>query len=343
MLALSLASCNNPVFDDEGDCEVHYFLNFVYDKNLKWADAFPSEVKSVNLYVFDNNGIFVKEYTDNTSALSQPGYMMELDLPAGDYQLLAWCGISNEGVSLVDQSFTVPVPIPGSTSIDQMTCSLNTTIGEDSQLISDTMLKFMYHGYMTVNLPDSKDGASYYHTMYLTKDTNHIRIMLQQLSGDDMNPQDFALKIEDSNGVLGYDNNLIGDAMINYTPWDQFPASAEVDVPLVGGGSELVMTAGVIADLSTSRLMADHSNELYLTVTNLETEEDIITRVPLIQYALLAKDYYVMAYGHNMTDQDFLDREDEYIMTFFLDKNLRWVDAYILVQSWRVVLADYNL
>lgn len=48
-----ITSCNNFVYEDEEDCTVYYRLKFRYDMNLKFADAFAHEVKSVKLYAFD--------------------------------------------------------------------------------------------------------------------------------------------------------------------------------------------------------------------------------------------------------------------------------------------------
>lgn len=44
-----------------------------------------------------------------------------------------------------------------------------------------------------------------------------------------------------------------------------------------------------------------------------------------------------------MTAQEFLDREDEYSMTFFLDANKKWISTSILIHSWRIVLDDVEL
>ena len=339
--ALMLTSCNNPVFDDEGDCEVHYYLRFVYDMNLKWADAFPSEVNSVNLYAFNQNGVFVKDYMLRGDALSQPGYTMELDLDPGSYQLVAWCGLYNDGREM--ESFTVPSPTPGVTTLDELTCSLNTTSSEEYPVYSDQRLYFMYHGMLDVDLPDSQDGASYDYTMYLTKDTNHIRIILQQLSAESMDPSQFEFTIEDADGLLAWDNSLLGNTFVTYQQWDCQGGLADVVTENSDGENELVTTQCVIADLSVSRMMADHSKEFFLTVTDLKADKKLINKVPVIQYALLSKDYYQMAYNHAMTDQEFLDREDEYFLTFFIDQNLRWVSSYININSWRIVLRDYGL
>lgn len=337
--ALMLASCNNPVFDNEGDCETHYYLRFVYDMNLKWADAFPSEVNSVNLYAFDSKGVFVKEYLCRGEALSQPGYTLELDLNPGQYQLVAWCGLENDGVEM--GSFTVPSPTPGFTTIDELTCTLNSTSNPDYAVYSDSWLDFMYHGILDVDLPDSKDGASYDYTMYLTKDTNHIRIILQQLSAEDMDPDQFQFTIEDDNSKLDYDNSIITNVAVSYQPYNIQPGLA--DVVNENDNDNLQTVQCVIADLSVNRMMADHKRDFFLTVTDLKADRKIINRVPVIQYALLSKEYYETAYKHPMDEQEFLDREDEYILTFFIDKNLRWVSTYININAWRVVLGDHNL
>lgn len=318
-----------------------YKLRFVYDMNLKWADAFPSEVKSVNLYVFDKDNIFVKEYREAGEVLSVPGYEMELDLPAGDYHFVAWCGLENEGA--MQESFTVTQPQPGVTSMSELICSLNLayTKADSDPEISDNRLYFLYHGYMEANLPDANDGGEYTYTMYLTKDTNHIRIILQELSSDeDMKAEDYDIKIEAANGVMAYNNDLLGNAVITYKPWSITADYVGVGRVDLDGGIKYVK--GVVADLSTGRMMASQKDTFMLTVTRKSDGQTIIARVPVIQYALLSRQYYEMAYGHTMTEQQFLDREDEYVMTFFLEKG-KWISSYIDILQWRIVIGEYDL
>ena len=61
--------------------------------------------------------------------------------------------------------------------------------------------------------------------------------------------------------------------------------------------------------------------------------------VPLIDYALLIKGHY----NEGISDQEYLDRQDEYNMVFFLDKNENWVNTYIYINSWKVVLQNTDL
>ena len=53
------ASCSSFVYEDESDCTVYYRLKFRYDMNLKFADAFAHEVKSVRLYAFNTDNELV--------------------------------------------------------------------------------------------------------------------------------------------------------------------------------------------------------------------------------------------------------------------------------------------
>lgn len=75
-----------------------------------------------------------------------------------------------------------------------------------------------------------------------------------------------------------------------------------------------------------------------LSVTNKETGETVLS-IPLIDYALLVKGFY----NRDMYDQEYLDRQDEYDMVFFLDEGDRWLDTYVYINSWKVVLQDITL
>ena len=349
LFAVLTTSCED-FFDYEGDCDVIHKVKFVYDKNLKWADAFPSEVKSVNLYVYDKEGVFIKKYTGQGDELSSPDYYITLDLPAGNYRLVAWCGLENEGAT--EESFSVAEPVPGISHIEDLTCMLNAIGGpvsysdaddnEPAMPISDSRLYFLYHGMLDVTLEDNHDGKEYEHTIRLTKDTNHIRIILQELSYDEgLDADDYEISIESANGVMAYNNELLGTTTIKYTPWSQ--VSDVVGVGRVETGSgDIKYVRGLVADISVGRMMASQADDMMLTIRDSETKENIIARVPIVQYALLSRTYYELAYGHAMDDQEFLDREDEFVMTFFLYQN-KWLDSFIDILQWRIVLHDYDL
>lgn len=342
-------SCAESLFDYETDCDVSHRIKFVYDMNLKWADAFPSEVKSVDLFVFDKNGLFVKQYDAAGEEIAQPGYSMLLDLPADSYKFVAWCGLRNEGAD--EESFTVPQPVPGVTTIDQLTCTLNTKSSSEHAMYSDTELHFLYHGYLEATLVDNHDGQTYEHVIRLTKDTNHIRIILQELSSDeDMNPDHYGIRILSANSKMAYNNDVQAVGQVTYLPWSK--DATEVGIGRVETDGEVKYIKGVVADLSLARLMVDEAEAkagkdkaLMLVITDETTlgpVKDEIATIPLIDWALMSKDYYEAAYKHRMTNQEMLDREDEYIMTFFLVQG-KWIESYIDILQWRIVKHNYDI
>lgn len=335
-LSMFFGGCNDSfIFDDEGDCKLYYKLTFRYDMNLKWADAFSNEVKSVRVYVFDDNKNLVKIYRENGVNLQVPGFEIDLDLSPAHYYLIAWCGLDNPEVE--SQSFYAPQS--DGMPMTDLYCQLNLKSDSIYENYSDQHLQFMFYGSVEVNIEESDNiGGVRYVTMPLIKDTNHIRVTLVQLSGEDTDVDDFSYKIEAADGRMNYENNLLGESKISYLPWHL--DNAETIIQNQQGKNVKCLSA--IADLDISRMTIEEAETMKLTIYNNSTKE-VVASVPIIDYALLSKDYYEMAYCHQMTNQEFLDREDEYNLTFFLDANLKWINSFIYINSWRVVLHDYSI
>lgn len=332
---LTLASCDGWLYQDEGDCSVHYRLKFRYDKNLKWADAFANEVSSVHLYAFNRSGVLVWQMDERVDPSTAANYSMELDLPAGDYKLLAWCGLRNDGER--NESFSVPEAIVGETRMEQLQCALNRK-RDDLGAYSEDRLYRLFHGTLDVSLPADDDGGSYEYVMPLTKNTNHIRIILQHLSGEDVNKDDFILRIDDENGLMAHDNELKTDENINYRPWDVQNVEAGIG-PY--DNRAITNVKALAADFTVGRMLETHREKMILTITTKEGR--LVARIPVTDYALLGKEYYEKEYNYPMDKREFLDRLDECVMTFFLDENHRWVSAVIQILSWHVVLNDFEL
>ncbi|MDE6653810.1 MAG: FimB/Mfa2 family fimbrial subunit [Muribaculaceae bacterium] len=336
---LTLSSCDGIIYDDEGDCDVIYRLRFRYDMNMKFADAFSNEVKSICLYAFDTNGTLVWQTIDAGEHLAAEDYSIELPLSPGKYSLMAWCGLDNS------DSFTVPSISEGDKS-DGLHCRLSRTYNDEEGAISNNDLNALFHGTLDVELPTDIDGGIYSYTMSLTKDTNVFRIVLQHLSGKDIDADDFTFKIEDENGWLRHDNSMRDDEPITYHAWDKYSASAGVDV--IGGdfnpdGRAITDVSVAVAELTTNRLFASETRgpgkKNPMLVIRKSGQGDLVARIPVIDYALLVKGNY----HRQMDDQEYLDRQDEYNMTLFLDDNNHWLSTTVIINSWRVVLNPTDL
>jgi len=337
----SLTSCDGVIYEDLEPCEVTHSLRFRWDHNMLFADAFQGNVKSVAVYGFDaQTDKLAWVRTEKGDALAMDGYTMKLnDVPAGDYTVVTWAGLENDGER--PESFIPADMVVGESTRQDLTCRMEREIRGDGTHHSSVDLYDLWHGtaygVKIYDATDAKADGSHQYLVNLKKDTNRVRIILQQLSGEDVNVDKFAFAIRESNGYLGHDNEPLPDSEITYHPHHTSTGSAEVETEEQTSGSRAQTQVKVaVADLTMSRLLADRKT--YLTIHNDKNEQ--VVRIPLTDYALLVKGNYSVS----MTDQEYLDREDSYTLTFFLDKNGDWMSAKILINSWSVVInpADFN-
>lgn len=317
---LATTSCNDGLgtFDGEGDCGV--YISFKYDYNIKFANAFANEVNSVALYVFDEEETLIDQLTTtDKEALSDDKFEMVLQLDPGKYQLLAWGGLMNE------ESFDLLADAEiGKTKLQELQVRMHRDHNASGDAVVEKDLLPLYHGSMEIVVDDVE--GTYKHTMSLMKDTNVVRILLNELSGHEADADDFIFEIEDSNGLYDWDNTLLDDEQITYKAWYKESVSTETET--MSRAQESV--GGALAELTIGRIRADKSP--ILRIRSSETGEDIV-RLPLAEYALMVKGQYNLG----MSSQEYLDRVDEYNMTLFLNEG-EWVSTSILIHSWRVVI-----
>ncbi len=327
-MASVITSCDSVIYDGEGDCSVKYRIEFEYERNMEFADAFASKVNSVALYVFDKSGVLVHQALESGAALAADDYAMMLELAPGQYDLLAWCGVDGN-------SFSVPTATVGQTTLEQMKCTMARKSAATGAYV-DEDLDALFHGMKRINY--TEEAGVHTEVLSLTKNTNNFRIILQQTWSEGNTPsnvdiENFEFSIVDNNGKMDYDNSLMADEQITYRPWDITTGYVDVDADISSTRANQVAVA--VAELTTARLMTN--NEPILVVKNKATGEKVLS-VPVVDYALLVKGNY----NRQMDDQEYLDRQDEYNMTFFIH-NGQWLSSSIIINSWRVVLNNQIL
>lgn len=319
--ALSTSSCKEGfIYEGEGDCGTYYNIAFKYDYNMKFADAFANEVNSVSLFVFDSNDTLVQNIVVNDSEKVQSsGFSIPLELASGKYELVAWAGLMNE------ESFDLLADVEvGKTKREELQVALKTT--NDNRVEKD--LQPLYHGAMTLDY--TSEPGTYTETISLVKDTNVVRIMLQQMS-DGLVAEKFRYEITANNGLLNWNNEVIENGRLTYAPWSVTSGTADVGPDYGTNSTRADQVSVAVAEFTLNRMMDGKSP--ILTIYNLE-ENEVVLSIPIADYALLVKGHY----NSNMPNQEYLDRQDEYTMTFFLDEDGDWLSASIIVNSWRVVL-----
>ena len=323
---LPITSCDT-VWDNDEDCpiEIEYRVKFKYDYNMLYADAFASQVHSVTLYAFDTDGKLVFQQTEQGEKLADTDYSMLLPLEAGNYRLVAWAGVQD------GNAFTVPPLTEGFSTIDDLTCRINrypaTLHGEAIDSVG--YLQPLWHGQLDMQTSARAADRTDYFTVPLVKNTNTFRIILQQMAAGAVDASDFEFTIADENGLMLSDNSLSPtNGMLTYMPYYQAQGSAGIDGP--ASEDQLNMA---VAELTTGRLMAD--SDIRLTISSRETGETVLS-IPLIDYLELCK----TVANYDMPLQEYLDREDTYTMTFFLDSNNAWINTQVIINDWIVRYND---
>jgi hypothetical protein len=334
---LVLSSCEGVIYDNEGDCSVNYQVRFIDEMNLKFADAFDEEVTSVTLYAFDQDGTFVWSSSESGSALHPSGgnYAMSINaLQPGTYHLIAWAGLKD------NNAFSVPDMVPGVSKMTDLTCTMQRTRDNEGVSVSAQNLDPVFYGSTDITIPKTDEPGTHTFPVYLIKDTNGVNVVLQQLDGETLNPDDYEFVIETDNAHINYDNSLIaGEDPFVYNPWETESGAAYIGSDALtysGGEEEYSANTSVVAHLTISRLVQQTSWRTYtrptLTVYKRATRE-VVLSVPIIDYALLVRGYYPQI----TSTQEYLDRQDDYNMTFFL-RHDRWLSSVIIINAWRIVI-----
>jgi hypothetical protein len=339
LLGLCLQACGF-LGDDDDTCTARYHLRFIDDKNLSFADAFDHEVEDLTLYVFDEEGTLVTTLSEEGDALhpAETTYAMDLSqLPPGEYHLVAWGGLTGES------TFSVPTMAEGESPLEQLTCRLHRVSRSDSRSVSETDLTYLFHGMTDITIPEQDTPGDHYFQMQLTRNTKNVTVVLQQLGAGSLNADDFEFFITANNGHLNYDNSLLYDEpTFYYEAWETRTLDAGEDSFLASGDSTLVVstTAAIVARMTTSRfVVTDRNTEAapMLCVQNRQTGATVLA-IPFIDYALMVRSYY-----KNITDdQDYLDRQHDYNITFFL-RNGEWLNSEVIINSWRFSLVESEL
>ena len=79
-------------------------------------------------------------------------------------------------------------------------------------------------------------------------------------------------------------------------------------------------------------------NHPRLTITRNSDGAQVLS-IPLNEYLLLLKSDHF----DKMGDQEFLDRESNWSLIFFLDDNHTWIRTHIVVNDWIVRINDTEL
>ncbi len=350
VLVTLLSSC---IKDDMDDCPSQVSLKFDYTYNVKDADAFSAEVKNLNVYVFDKNGKYYDTYVESASKFSTGHTMQINDLP-GDGKYTFVCLARNKQyddtrASEDEMEFNFTQLTPGVSTMDDLQEEMGKK-GSQEELINNKNFTALYTAQTSVYY---KEGKTVQGELSLMKCTKTYRIVLMPYDNDqdDFTLDNFDVRIAGSAALLDCNGDKVENKQITYLPYSSKTVTntsgeteiegEKVDKALVydlassrmfernndtassRSGNEYDDKRIVITDKRNGKVLFDHSLPWFLAMCGEKTEAG------------------EEAWG----DQEYLDRQDHYVLTFYVPKvgNDYYIQTRLKVNGWVVKLINTDI
>lgn len=328
LLGLGVMSCTDLIFDSREGCEHGLFIDFRYDYNLQRADMFPDHVGEVTVYVFDEEGKYLEQYTEANDGEHRPlkdrDYTMYLDLPGGKYRFVAVAYQENKrgGTRAGFQASD----LDENSRIEDLQVTLeHIVLYNGIKLVNHQgePLDTLWHTMNSAPTVEVLDGQYNYHTLPLMRNTKYISVTLRDIDDPDvMNIEDYELYITNTNVRLNYDNSEAPGATAVCTPY----VTWNTQDPDTRSGTSVGNMGH--ADFMTSRIFV-HENmadDAVLVVRHKQTGKTVI-EVNLPDLLGRLSNFEDL---HRYSKQEFLDRGYDYDLSFFLSGG-SWVYANVSI------------
>lgn len=360
--AIALTTMSSCIKEDMDDCPPaisKVALQFDYTYNVKQADAFAAEVKNINVYAFDENGKFFDSYIESREKF-ETGHTMEITgLKDGKYTFVCLARDRQVMSRAEDDEmeFSFASLTPGVSSIDDLTERMGKDNGEGIK--NDKEFAALYTAKTQVDFQrlnqNGNEGTVVTSTLSLMKCTKTYRIVLLPYENDqaDFKPENFDVRIEGSAAWLDHNGEKVKNEGITYLPYNM-ERRANYDGAHTEVNEEPVDQA-LIYDLSSSRMFerqndrravrdGDKNNydDKRIIITDLRDKDNPIE---LFNHSL---PWFLALCGEkvnqNWDDQEYLDREDHYVLMFYVsDKRDYNMITKVNVNGWNVNIKDTEL
>lgn len=360
--AIALTTMSSCIKEDMDDCPPaisKVALQFDYTYNVKQADAFAAEVKNINVYAFDENGKFFDSYIESREKF-ETGHTMEITgLKDGKYTFVCLARDRQVMSRAEDDEmeFSFASLTPGVSTIDDLTERMGKDNGEEIK--NDKEFAALYTAKTQVDFQrlnqNGNEGTVVTSTLSLMKCTKTYRIVLLPYENDqaDFKPENFDIRIEGSAAWLDHNGEKVKNERITYLPYNM-ERRANYDGAHTEVNEEPVDQA-LIYDLSSSRMFERQNDRRVVRdgdKNNYDDKRIIITD-------LRDKDHPIELFNHslpwflalcgekvnqNWDDQEYLDREDHYVLMFYVsDKRDYNMITKVNVNGWNVNIKDTEL
>ena len=330
-LGSMLSSCNDLMHDDLPPCDTGVDLQFKYDYNVQRADMFNDHVGGVCVFVFDEQGNLVARQDAANEGKSQPlkapNYAMRIDLQPGKYRFatFAFQKKYEDALAQPGAKFQIALPQQG----DNIT-ALHARLDREQGKVNNQSqpLDTLWQG-LSNELVEVKDLQVTRHTIGLVRDTKQLTISLHQTDEPaNIHADDFSYQITNANGDISYDNSLLPDEELTYTPYYTWTTEFK---DTEGNVKERTAHAALMFSRLIWHPVAENDKNAILTITNKTTGEEV-ARIDLADCLAQGRGAFE---ARHYSAQEFLDREYDYKLDFFLLGNKwRYATLSISILDW---------
>ncbi len=301
LLSWSFVSCDKCIYEDLSTCPLRVQLR--YDYNMQYVDRWHREAEDVHLYVFDEAGRFVSEMV-NAAAPYEEKQTFELQLAPGNYTIMALCG-HRMGTLYKESKLQV-----GTSTMKDLLVQISRA--EDKRI--DAELPPLLYG-VSKEVKIQGDGSRLI-VVPMAKWTNSIRLVMQDLSEggkSNIKLENYDFRITAPNGRYNGAGEVLTDDVLTYTPYyaEQLKGT----------------TGGIAVELNTLRLLTKQKQRLIITERT--TGEELLN-IDLLSLLLQTKFHA----NNKLSDQEFLDREDRYVIIFAFDGKPVTRETFLAVNVW---------
>ena len=300
LLSWSFVSCDKCIYEDLSTCPLRVQLR--YDYNMQYVDRWHREAEDVHLYIFDEAGRFVSEMV-NAAAPYEEKQTFELQLAPGNYTIMALCG-HRMGTLYKESKLQV-----GTSTMKDLLVQISRA--EDKRI--DAELPPLLYG-VSKEVKIQGDGSRLI-VVPMAKWTNSIRLVMQDISEggkSNIKLENYDFRITAPNGRYNGAGEVLTDDVLTYTPYY---------------AEQLKGTGGIAVELNTLRLLTNQKQRLI--ITERATGKELLN-VDLLSLLLQTKFYA----NNKLSDQEFLDREDRYVIIFAFDGKPVTRETFLAVNVW---------
>ena len=198
LLACCLIGCDSAVFDNLSDCPQGVNFHFYSQTPCEQFPNYPSDIRQVRVFAFDEQDVLVGEFSDKKAVLSAD-YSLPVTLRhTGKLTFVAWGGRDLEAYDF--SGFK-----EGVTTKQEMWVALRLKDRRVSSVPAP-----LYVGLVSISLENREDMGSVYErvSFNMRELTYRVHFTIRRIPDPFPMDEEFVIRVEDDNGVYDFNGQI---------------------------------------------------------------------------------------------------------------------------------------